>query len=166
MSERAARGGRRKRRSRPRPRWLSSSEQIDPVAKARCLMVLSVLSGEKPVSEAIEQAGISRGRYYQLESRALGAMVKVLGPEQGEIRGRQPSPARRIAILEAKVKRLEQARRRALRLLHLTGQLSRAGRRKGWKTVSTKDGSTRLPSLGRRKRKLASTPEATGVAEP
>ena len=34
-------------------------------------MILEVLSGEKPVTDAIEQAKISRGHYYQLEERAL-----------------------------------------------------------------------------------------------
>ena len=56
------------------------SEEIDRIAQQRCLMVLSVLSGEKPVTDAIAEAGISRGTYYQLETRALSAMLRALGP--------------------------------------------------------------------------------------
>ena len=33
--------------------------------------MLSVLSGEKPVTDAITEAGISRQLYYQLEEKAL-----------------------------------------------------------------------------------------------
>ena len=89
------------------------------MAQARCLLVLSVLSGEKPVSDAIAEAGISRGGYYQLETRALRAMVRALmpGASEGE---EETSPLRQMAALEAKVKKLEQARRRGERLLAMT----------------------------------------------
>jgi len=82
MSMKKARAGlRRKNRARPTPRWLARSADLDPIARVRCLMVLSVLSGEKPVTDAITEAGISRGRYYQLETRALSAMLRALGNE-------------------------------------------------------------------------------------
>ena len=70
----------RRHRSRPTPKWLLKAEDIDQVARQRCLMVLSVLSGETPVTDAIKTAGISRGTYYQLETRALSAMLRSLGP--------------------------------------------------------------------------------------
>lgn len=113
-------GHRRKRRGRPTPRWLLKSEELDRVAKARCLMVLNVLSGQTPVTEAVEQAGISRGTYYQMETRALNAMLRVLSPTVPEDEVGSPSPVRRILELEEKVKTLEQARRRLERLLALT----------------------------------------------
>ena len=77
---RGAGAGRGKHRSRPTPKWLLTSEDLDQIAQQRCLMVLSVLSGETPVTEAIAQAGISRATYYQLETRALSAMLRALGP--------------------------------------------------------------------------------------
>src|SRR5574342_179331 len=118
MSARRSRAGARKNRARPTPKWLLSAEQMDKMAQARCLLVLSVLSGEKPVSEAILEAGISRGAYYQLETRALKAMLRALTPGVGEEEP-ENSPVRQVAALERKVKKLEQARRRSERLLVL-----------------------------------------------
>jgi hypothetical protein len=70
----------RKHRSRPVPRWLSKPSDLDLVARNRVLLVLSVLSGEKPVTDAIADTGISRGFYYQLEAKALNAMLLALAP--------------------------------------------------------------------------------------
>ena len=70
----------RKHRRRPAPRWLKSSKEVEAVARSRCLMLLSVLSGEVPVTDAITQAKISRATYYQLETRALQAMLAALNP--------------------------------------------------------------------------------------
>ena len=60
MSKRRRRHGSRKQRSRPTPKWLMTSADLDTIAQQRCLMVLRVLSGETPVTEAISEAGISR----------------------------------------------------------------------------------------------------------
>jgi hypothetical protein len=146
MSSRVRRGGARKNRARPTPKWLLSSEQLDKVAQARCLLVLSVLSGEKPVSEAIAEAGISRGGYYQLETRALRAMLRALLPGASE-EGEETSPVRQMAALEAKVKKLEQARRRSERLLAMTRKvMAGAAVKVGSPTRSTRTG--RRPSRG------------------
>src|SRR5438270_8570674 len=76
----AAGGLRRKHRPRPTPKWLENSQELDAIARSRCLMVLSVLSGEKPVTDAIAETKISRGTYYQLEAKALNAMLAALNP--------------------------------------------------------------------------------------
>ena len=135
-------GRRRKQRARPTPRWLLKSAELDQVAKARCLMVLSVLSGETPVTEAVTQAGISRGTYYQMETRALNAMLRVLSPTVPEDELGSPSPVRRILELEEKVKKLEQARRRSERLLVLTRKVVKGAPlgTRGRKTSSTPSG--------------------------
>lgn len=167
MKARARRGGQRKRRSRPTPRWLSKSEQIDRVAKARCLMLLSVLSGEKPVTEAIVESGISRASYYQMETRALNAMLRVLSPTSTEEGLEDTSPARRIAELEQQVRRLEKGRRRTQRLLVLTRKVVRKAPllAKGRRTGST--GSGRTPSRSSKSlESSALSPMAAGVAEP
>jgi hypothetical protein len=92
-------------------------------------MVLAVLSGETPVTDAIASSGISRQLYYQLEERALKAMLKALTPgnETAPITGVDPASVRRIADLEAKVKHLEQDKRRTDRLLYLTRKVVKAG---------------------------------------
>ena len=115
----------RSRRSRPTPRWLSTKMDLDEIAKNRVMLVLSVLSGQTPVTTAIEEAQISRGFYYQLETKALNAMLLALAPgADGD-----PSPdatglTARIAQLEEKVAKAEAAQRRAERLLFLQRKLS------------------------------------------
>ncbi|MBV8195604.1 MAG: hypothetical protein JOY80_08760 [Candidatus Dormibacteraeota bacterium] len=88
------------------------------MAKRRCLLVLSVLSGERPVTDVIEEAQISRPMYYQLEERALRAMLLALTPGASEPGSSEPT--KRIAELEAKVAQLEADKRRGERLLLLT----------------------------------------------
>jgi hypothetical protein len=154
------RGGSRRHRPRPTPKWLMKSEEIDRMAQERCLLVLSVLSGEKPVSDAISEAGISRGTYYQLETRALNAMLRALGP-LASTEENEASPVRQIAILEEKVKALERAGRRSQRLLLMTRRVMKGRERR---TGSTGRGRGRLPSskLKERRTKPNSSPTATG----
>ncbi len=63
MARRPPSASPRKQRSRPTPRWLTKQPDLDAVARNRVLLVLSVLSGEKPVTTAIEEFQISRGFY-------------------------------------------------------------------------------------------------------
>jgi hypothetical protein len=130
----APRGGRtdgQHRRHRPRvvPKWLRSSTQLEAVARSRCLMMLSVLSGETPVTDAIAQAKISRATYYQLETRALKAMLAAMNPlasSSASGAADLSTAVGRIAQLEAQVKRLEQDKRRSQRLLLLVRKSIRA----------------------------------------
>ena len=167
MTTRKARvDSRRKNRSRPTPRWLKGATDLDPIARARCLMVLSVLSGEKPVTDAINETGISRATYYHLETRALSAMLRSLGPGAEEtVDG---SPQRQLLQLERKVKLLEQGKRRAERLLLMTRRVMGPV-----KTRSTTSGKS--PSRSSRRRKKSpvarpspspSSPAPTGVGGP
>jgi hypothetical protein len=124
-------------------------------------MVLSVLSGEKPVTDAITEAGISRATYYHLETRALSAMLRALGPGAEETD--EGSPQRQVAKLEKKVKLLEQGKRRAERLLLMTRRVMGPV-----KTRSTTSG--RGPSRSSRRKKKSfpspSTPAPTGAGGP
>ena len=70
---------RRKPRSRVVPKWLKTGSELDAIARSRCLMLLSVLSGETPVTEAIVQAQMSRATYYKLESVAVDVLVARTG---------------------------------------------------------------------------------------
>jgi hypothetical protein len=125
----AGEGKPRKHRRRPIPKWLQGSEQLDAIARSRCLLVLSVLSGEKAVTDAIGEAKISRGTYYQFETRALQAMLAALNPlastsETGS--ADLSAAAARIEALQGQVARLEQEKRRTQRLLLLTRKSIRA----------------------------------------
>lgn len=119
---------RRRKRARPTPRWLSEQKDLNEMARRRTLLVLSVLSGEKPVTEAIADTGISRQLYYQLEAKALNAMLRALEPGSGT--SGSPGAAglqQRIHQLEKKVEQLTQEKRRTDRLLFLTRMVVKKG---------------------------------------
>lgn len=151
-----ARSGRRRHRSRPIPRWLKSSEQLDAIARSRCLLLLSVLSGETPVTEAIARAKLSRATYYKLETRALQAMLAALNPLASQAedgRADLSLASARISELEGKVKVLERDKRRSERLLLLTRKSLKAP------VVSAHRGRWPRRMLGG-----ASTPESPGAS--
>jgi hypothetical protein len=118
---------RRATRSRPTPRWLLTSTELDQIAQRRCLALLSVLSGETSVSEAILQMQVSRGTYYTLESKALAGMLSALVPGAESNEGQNGLPLSQLKALEEKVKKLEVGKRRAERLLLLTRRVVKPG---------------------------------------
>src|SRR5687767_2810297 len=95
---------RRKKRPRPTPKWLLKSQELNEIAQRRTLMLLSVLSGEKPVTDAITEAQISRPHYYQLEDRALKALLEAMEPGAGP--GRPVETSTRLLQMEERVKEL------------------------------------------------------------
>jgi hypothetical protein len=134
--------GTRKHRSRPVPKWLLKSQDLDAFARSRCLLVLSVLSGEQAVTDAIRQAKLSRPAYYKLETRALQAMLTALNPLAARpVRAQSEATgvARRIEGLEARVTVLLQEKRRAERLLMLTRKSLRMPALKGRRGRPPKD---------------------------
>jgi hypothetical protein len=153
-----------RRRPRPTPTWLKERQDLDEMARRRCLLVLSVLSGERPVTEAIEQAQISRGTYYQLEERALKAMLAALTP--GGEHAPSESPLARVAELEAKVATLERDKRRSERLLLLTRKLMRPGPTKRRAGRPSKKGPARPRSTTTGSRPSRSSKRKTSTAAP
>jgi len=123
----AVRKEKRERRHRPRPtpKWLKEKNELDEIAQRRTLMILEVLSGQKPVTDAIEEAQISSGHYYQLEERALKAILEAMEPGAGP--GRPPETTTRLLQLEEKQKQLEADKRRLERLLSMTRKVLRPG---------------------------------------
>jgi hypothetical protein len=162
----------RSRRNRPTPKWLATTKSdLDAVARNRVLLVLSVLSGEKPVTTAIEDAGISRGFYYQLETKALNAMLLALAPgADGDASPDATGLHHRIKQLEEKLTRAEAAQRRAERMLFVQRKLTgvgsvktRRGRPTTKTTPSTRGGrkSWRSSTTTRSTPKAASSPAST-----
>jgi hypothetical protein len=123
-------------------------------------MILSVLSGEVSVSDAIEQAQISRGFYYDLEERALSAMLVALTPG-GETAA--ASPQARITQLEERCKKLEQDKRRSDRLLLLTRRVIKPG---SVKSVAGRPRKKRAASSTRRGSKPSPTSTKTAASPP
>lgn len=112
-------------------------------------MLLSVLSGEKPVTEAIAQAKISRNTYYQMETRALNAMLAALNPI-ASLKDKEPDLGAKVEELKERIRKLEQEKRRAQRLLLLT-------RKSAWAPLT-------LPWRGRLPRSVYPGSMATGSA--
>ena len=160
---------RRALRPRPTPRWLTGRRDLDEVAQRRCLLVLSVLSGEKPVTAAISELGISRPLYYQLEEKALVAMLAALAPGASAASSADElTPLHRVAMLEERVAELEQDKRRLERLLFLTRKVLPAGpvafpQKRGRKPKPP--GSTSAGRSGSR-RSASATATATMPASP
>ena len=125
------------------------------MARRRCLMILSVLSGERPVTDVIEEAQISRGHYYNLEERALRAMLLALMPGN-ETEGAE-TPAKRIAELEQKVADLERQKRRGERLLLLTRKVIKTG------PVTTSSGRRSSTRAGRKPSKSSATKKPSSL---
>lgn len=157
---------RRSRRARPTPRWLIEQQDLNEMARRRTMLVLSVLSGEKAVTDAIEEAGISRPLYYQLETKALHAMLRALAPGSSESTGTPGADGmlKRISELEEQVKHLTQEKRRCERLLFLTRKVvkkgpvaSPVGRPRKAKSSSTSSGP---------RSSTPSTPAATPLTPP
>jgi hypothetical protein len=160
---------RRKPRKRPTPKWLVEQQDLDEAARRRCLMILSVLSGERAVTEVIMEAGISRQNYYELETRALAAMLKALVPGSSA-ESAATTAEKRVVELEQRVKQLQTEKRRAERLLLLTRKVMRTGRRKTTRRASTRTrarSTTRgpRPSTTSKRTAAARSTEATKAEE-
>ena len=150
------------------------AKDLDAIAQRRCLMILSVLSGEKSVEEATSEVQMQAANYYQLETKALKAMLVALTPGVGA--GAEPTTL--MKQLEEKVTTLERDKRRMERLLMLTRQVVKPGPMSTGQTGrvrlrSTGSGSTPSRSSKRSTKKKAaqtshetSTPTLAGAAAP
>lgn len=170
----------RKPRSRPTPKWLAQTSEEDSIARSRTLLVLSVLSGEKPVTTVIEEAGISRGFYYQLETKALNGMIAALAPDSDtSVSPGTPGLRQQLRDLQRKLAKTEAAQRRAERMLAVHRKLARpgplkirpgrppktitpstTGGHKSWRS-STMTTSTKTPSTTRSMKPRASSHSAS-----
>ncbi|MBL8111887.1 MAG: hypothetical protein JNK60_03310 [Acidobacteria bacterium] len=149
----------RPQRERPTPRWLKTSE-LDDMARRRCLMILSVLSGTTPVSQAIVEADISRATYYQLEARAMKAMLQALMPGAEGAGGGEPL-SQQMTRMEKSIAKLQKEKRRAERLLYLTRQIVKPGPMtsgKGPKRNKTRPSTKRGPRPSTTPRRTQTSP--------
>lgn len=171
MATRRRRGGaaakRRKQQAR-KPRWLLTTKDLDLIAQRRCLMILSVLSGEKSVEEASREADIIPALYYQLEKKALTSMLAALVP--GATRDGSPGPA--MVQMEKRIRELETAKRRLERLLFLTRMTVKPGpmkhgRRGRPRTRAEEDGRTSSTSTSTSKKpRIPKVPKVTVPSTP
>src|SRR5271154_3617172 len=82
-------------------------------AKQRAAAILEVLAGGRTPTQAAQALGVSLGRYYLLEDKALAAVVAACEPQP---RGPSPDGARRVASLQRECERWQRecARQQAL----------------------------------------------------
>ena len=92
--------------------------ESDEASKKRVWTVLQVLSGQMGISEAAKAAQISPNRYYQLEQKAVHAMLLAMSPTQG--RGQ---PMERLQKMEKRSEALEQENARQKQLLRMARKL-------------------------------------------
>jgi hypothetical protein len=76
----------------------------DGDARRLCAVILEVLAGGRTPTEAAEVLGVSVPRYYALEARALGGLLKACGRKP---KGRTRTPEGEVVKLQGEVKRLE-----------------------------------------------------------
>lgn len=162
----------RRKRSRVLPSQLEATD-LDEITKRRCLMLLDVLSGRVPVTDAIAEAKISRGTYYQLEAKALQAMMLAVSPATSSGGGRTMIRGKEVEALEQKVGKLEMEKRRLEHLLVLATKIVKngpltTGRGRPRKRRSTRSGEHASPDSAtttpKRKRGRPSSPKPSAVA--
>ncbi len=90
----------------------------DEVSKKRVWTLMQVLSGQMGVTEAAKAAQITINRYYQLEQKALSAMLQALSPTAGRRKSVQS-----IQKLEKKSEELERENARQRQLLRMARRL-------------------------------------------
>lgn len=73
-------------------------------AKRLAAAILEVLAGSRTPQQAADAVGISLPRYYQIESRALQALLSAC---EAKPKGRQPDPRREIVDLQRENGRLQ-----------------------------------------------------------
>src|SRR5271154_3823206 len=107
----------------PRPSSLPSGSPVKKLAmaltqrsrdaKQRAAAILEVLAGGRTPRQAAQALGLSLGRYYLLEDKALAAVVAACEPQP---RGPSPDGARRVASLQRECERWQRecARQQAL----------------------------------------------------
>lgn len=97
----------------PLKKFQTTLTQRSRDAKQRAAAILEVLAGGRTPTQAAQALGVSLGRYYLLEDKALAALVAACEPQP---RGPSPDGARRVASLERECERWQRecARQQAL----------------------------------------------------
>ena len=108
-------------------------------AKTRAAIILQVRSGQLTATQAAQELGISRQRYYQWEKRALQAMLHAL---QDKPKGRPPQAKRdpqktqlqkRVTHLENELREHEEREKLRAAIKKLESRLGRDSAKKNAK---------------------------------
>jgi len=91
--------------------------QASKEAKRLAAVILEVLAGLRTPTQGAEALQLSLPRYYQLEARGLGGLLEACEPKP---KGRQPNPAREMALIQRENERLRRDLGRQQSLVRLT----------------------------------------------
>jgi hypothetical protein len=100
----------------------------DKEAKGKVAMVLSILAGERSISEACREMGLQPLSYYRLEERMLRSMLATA--KMPARRGRQKDPLAESSELVSETEELRREHRRLQSLMRVTRKLA-AGPKRG-----------------------------------
>jgi transposase-like protein len=106
-----------KRKKQP----LDRMEVTDAPAKAKVAMVLEVLSGEKPISQACQETGLKPLQYYKLEEKMIRAMLSAALLPNGA--GRHRASGAATAAIAEETESLRQEHRRMKSLVRVSRKL-------------------------------------------
>jgi len=91
--------------------------QASKDAKRLAAVILEVLAGLRTLPQAAEALQMSLPRYYQLEARGLRGLLEACEPKP---KGRQPNPARELAVTQRENERLRRELARQQSLMRLS----------------------------------------------
>jgi hypothetical protein len=103
-------------RQRHSPGGAGLGKDVDPVAQRQAAAILEVLAGVRTPGQAAEALGVSLPRYYQIEARAMEALVASCVPRP---RGRGRSADKEVASLRRQQEQLQRELSRQQTLLRL-----------------------------------------------
>ena len=110
----------------PRRKHPGERLEVDnPEVKARVMVVLQALSGEKTIREICRETGLKEIQYYRLEGQLLKGMA--MAAEASLAVGRRRNPLLESRDLEERNLRLRQEILRSRAMLRLTRKLFRMG---------------------------------------
>jgi hypothetical protein len=108
--------GNKASRARHTPGGVGLGKDAGPEAQRVAAAILEVLAGVRTPAQAAEALGLSQARYFQLETRAMQALVASCLPRP---RGARPSAQRELAALKRQHERLQRELSRQQTLLRL-----------------------------------------------
>lgn len=133
--------------SAPRKRAATKDPGGSPEARRIAAVILENWAGVRAPPQAAVALGVSLPRYYQLEQRAVGALVAVCEPRP---RGPGPNLERQLRTLE---RQLATSRRDCARLQALLRTSQRTFGLPATESPSGKNGSAAKPAPGKRRPK-------------
>ncbi|HLY75426.1 MAG TPA: hypothetical protein VKU80_14995, partial [Planctomycetota bacterium] len=120
----------------------SADGGLDPETKRRAAAVLEVLGGARTPTEAAQVLGLTNARYYQLEARALEALIAACDPQPTGRSGR-----RILTDLQKEVDRLRNDLTRSQALVRAMQRAAGLPLKEGAKEPSPKKMRTRARAL-------------------